>query len=108
MSILDAKSFLVIDELGIDPLRDKSHDAVNSIPVYTWYTVRPEESNNAPLLSYNVYSNPGYWRYIMMYNGILDMFALTEGMRLKIPSQQLLVSVLNNILISTEVKTFRI
>lgn len=108
MSILEASSFLVIDELGIDPLRDKSHNAIASIEAYTWHTVQTEEQHNAPLLSYNVYSNPGYWRYILMYNGILDMFELTAGLRIKIPSQQLVVSVLNNARVDTAVRTVRI
>lgn len=98
MSITEARSFLVIDELGIDPLRDKSYEAIQTVQAFTWYTVKPEEQHNAPLLSYNVYLNPEYWRIILVYNGILDMFALKEGMRIKIPAHQLVVSALNNLL----------
>lgn len=95
--ITDAKTFTVVDELGIDPLRDKSYDAILSVSQYTWYTVKSEERHNGPLLSYNVYNNPDYWRVIMVYNGIIDMFALKEGMRIKIPAHQMIVSALNNI-----------
>lgn len=108
MSILEASTFQVVDELGIDPLRDKSHDAVMSVRNYTWYKVRLEEENNGPLLSYNVYSNPDYWRYLMMYNHILDMFEIKSGMRIKVPAHQELVSALNNILIDRDVRTVRI
>ncbi len=108
MTILDASTFTVVDELGIDPLRDKSHTSVMRVANYSWHTVDMTEEHNAPLLAYNVYSNPGYWRYIMMYNGILDMFALKAGMRIKIPAQQELVSHLNSALIEKEVRTTRI
>lgn len=110
MTILEASSFLVVDEYGIDPLRDKSHDAVMSVRNYTWHVVKPEERHNAPLIAYNAYSNPEYWRYIMMYNGIMDMFEIKEGMRLRIPAQQTLVSLLNDVLAirPNTVKTVRI
>ena len=97
-TIVEASSFLVIDELGIDPLRDKSYEAITNVQQFSWHTVKPEEQHNAPLLSYNVYQNPDYWRIILIYNAILDMFALKEGMRIKIPAHQLVVSALNNIL----------
>lgn len=108
MSILEAATFQVVDELGIDPLRDKSYDAVMAVRNYTWHTVELAEENNGPLLSYNVFSNPDYWRYIMMFNGLLDMFEIKAGMRLKIPAHQELVSQLNNTLIDRDVRTVRI
>lgn len=110
MSITEASTFIVVDELGIDPLRDPSFDAIMSVRQFSWHTVAPQEQHNGPLLSYNVYDNPEYWRVIMIYNGIIDMFELKSGMRIKIPAHQMIVSALNNILAERprQVRTARI
>ncbi len=100
-SITEAKTFSVIDELGVDPLRDKSYDAIASIQEFQYYTVKPEEQFNMPLLAYNVYLNEDYWRVIMIYNGIADMFAVKEGLRIKIPALGLVATALNNVLVET-------
>lgn len=96
--ITQAKTFAVIDELGVDPLRDKSFDAITSIKSYTYHKVQPEEQHNMLLIAYNVYLNEEYWRILMIYNGIADMFALKEGMRIKIPALALITSALTNVL----------
>lgn len=91
-------TFQVIDELGIDPLRNEAYDAVQSVVAYSLYTVKPQEEHNMILLSYNVYSNENYWWAIMMYNGIADMFAVKAGMRIKIPEFGSMVTALTNLL----------
>lgn len=96
--ISQAKTFAVIDEFGVDPLRDKSFDAITSIKSFTYHTVKPEEQYNMPLISYKAYLNEEHWRVLMIYNGIADMFALKEGMRIKVPALTLVASALNRIL----------
>lgn len=98
VDITQAKTFAVIDELGIDPLRDKSFEAIRNVPNFTYYTVGAGEQYNMPLIAYNVYLNEEYWRVIQIYNDIADMFAVKEGMRIKIPNLALVVSALNGIL----------
>lgn len=99
--ITQAKTFAVIDELGIDPLRDKSFDAIIGIKNFRYHKVQPEEQHNMPLIAYNVYLNEEYWRVLMIYNGIADMFTLKSGMRIKIPALALITSALTNILAET-------
>lgn len=77
--------FLTIDELGIDPLRDKSIDAIMEVKSFEFYTVRSDEQKNAPLLAFNVYRNETYWWHILVYNKLDDMFELKVGMQLRIP-----------------------
>lgn len=96
--ITQAKTFSVIDELGVDPLRDQSFDAIIGIKNFKYYVVLPEEQHNMPLIAYRAYLNEEYWRVLMIYNGIADMFALKEGMRIKIPALGLITSALTNIL----------
>lgn len=96
--ITQAKTFAVIDELGIDPLRDKSFDAIIGIRNFKYHTIAAEEQHNMPLVAYNVYLNEEYWRVLMIYNGIADMFALKMGQRIKIPALALVTSALANIL----------
>lgn len=94
-----AKVFAVIDELGVDPLRDKSFDAIASVDDFTWHVIQPEEEHNGPLLAYNLYLNENYWRMLLIYNNIPDMFMLKAGMRIKKPSLALVSSALNDVLI---------
>lgn len=77
--------FLTIDELGIDPLRDKAIDAILAVRSFEFYTTRSEEAKNAPLLAYNVYRNEKYWWHILVYNRIDDMFELKGGTQIRIP-----------------------
>lgn len=108
--ITKAITFAVIDELGIDPLRDRSYEAITSIQEYRYHVVQPEEQFNAPLIAYNVYLNEEYWRVLLIYNGIADMFALKEGMRIKIPALSLVASALTYLLAeqSNRIATVRI
>lgn len=96
--ITRARTFAVIDEFGVDPLRDKSFEAIRGVTSFQYYTVKAGEQFNLPLIAYNAYLNEEYWRVIQIYNDIADMFAVKEGMRLKIPNLALVVSALNGIL----------
>jgi len=91
-------SFAVVDELGIDPLREGFYDAVANVQSFSYYIVDSGEEFNAPLISYNAYLNESYWRAILVYNGIADMFALKEGLRIKIPALGELASALSTLL----------
>lgn len=102
VDITKASTFAVIDELGFDPLRDRSFDAIHSVTAYTFHKVAPEEQHNAPLLAYNVYLNEDYWRVILVYNNIADMFALKEGMRIKIPALSMIATRLTGLLNETQ------
>lgn len=81
----DHSMFLVIDELGIDPLRDKAIDAILAVKSFEFYTIKSEEQKNGPLLSYNVYRNEKFWWHILVYNKLDDMFELKTGMKFRIP-----------------------
>lgn len=96
--ITKAKTFAVIDELGIDPLRDKSFDAIMGITNFKYHVIAAEEEHNMPLVAYNEYMNEEYWRVLMIFNGIADMFALKAGNRIKIPALALITTALNNVL----------
>jgi hypothetical protein len=77
--------FLVIDELGIDPLRDKAIDAIKETIGYEFYVVKSGEQHNSPLIAYNVYRDEKYWWHIQVYNDIDDMFDIKTGTQIKIP-----------------------
>lgn len=77
--------FLVIDELGIDPLRDKAIDAIKETIGFEFYKVKSGERNNSPLISFNVYQDEKFWWHIQVYNDIDDMFEIKAGMQIKIP-----------------------
>jgi hypothetical protein len=108
VTITKASAFAVIDELGVDPLRDKSFDAIHKVQSFQWYLIKAEEEHNGPLIAYNVGLNEHYWRLIMMYNDIPDMFSLKAGMRIKIPSFALISSALNDVLTDYPERTVRI
>ena len=86
MSTAYHSTFLVIDEHGIDPVRDKSYNAILETVAHSTHTVTPSERHNAPLISYNEYRDERYWWCILVYNGIDDMFSIQPGMVLKIPN----------------------
>lgn len=93
-SILTRAEHVVVDQLGMDPLRDKSYENIRSIQDWTHYTVSDSDKFNAPLISYNLYDTPDLWWAILVYNGIPDMFALVPGLRLRIPNQNAIISAL--------------
>ena len=101
----DHSVFLVIDELGIDPLRDKAIEAIQKVESFSMYEVKAHEQHNAPLLAYNVYRNENYWWHILIYNALDDMWELKAGMRIKIPDMNAMVTRLTSALTANKPKT---
>ena len=92
--MLDRVDYVVVDELGMDPLRDKRFDAVSSVVSYELFTVTEATKHNAPLISDLFYRTIDFWTDILYYNGYADNFALEEGTRIKIPNINELTSAL--------------
>jgi hypothetical protein len=85
--LYDQREFTRVDEYGIDPLLDDSYDAIYAVTSYATYTVNAQEKFNPALISWNVYNGTiRWWRHIMVYNGIDDVWDITEGRRIKIPN----------------------
>ena len=95
MSISRRTTHVVVDSLGMDPLRDKSFERIQAIQSWTPYTVTDSEQFNAPLIAYNVYDNEELWWAVLIYNGIPDAFMLKSGTRLRVPDLNSLLSVLS-------------
>ncbi len=94
---LDIKERLfhsVVDEMGIDPLRDSSWDAIQTITQYTEHVVTQDEERNTPLIAFEYYGDVKYWWIIQVYNGLPDMFGVKTGTRLKLPNASLVLSAL--------------
>lgn len=84
--LYDQREFTKVDEYGIDPLLDDSYDAVYAVSSSIPYTVKAEEKFNPALISYNVYNGTiMWWRHIMVYNGIDDVWDIVENLRIRIP-----------------------
>lgn len=88
-----------VDELGMDPLRDTSFDAIMSVQRYTTFTVTKEYENNAARISYLFYSTVNLWYAVLYYNKLADNWAIVEGMELRIPNQNELTSALNSVIV---------
>lgn len=80
------RTFAVIDELGVDPLRDKSIDAILAIEDFNWFEVDQSCEFNLPLIADLHYSDANLWWVILIYNGITDAFYVTRGTRLRMPN----------------------
>jgi len=85
MSLYDQREFISVDEFGIDPLLDDSYDAITGTTSYRDYTVNAMEQFNPGLISYNVYRTPKWWRAVMVYNGYVDIWEITEGAKIRVP-----------------------
>lgn len=102
MSLTLRRGHVVVDELGMDPLRDRSFDAIHRVQSWRPYTVTDSDKYNAPLIAYNVYENTELWWAILAYNGIPDAFALKPGTRLRIPDINQLMSALADVSASSK------
>jgi hypothetical protein len=98
----------VVDELGSDPLRDPSFDAIQKVTSYTYFSIDESLENNAAKISSMVYGTNAYWWAILAYNGIPDNFSLKRGMRLRIPNLNELTSALSNVDIVNTTRTVEI
>lgn len=104
----DHSEFLIIDELGIDPLRDKAIEAIQAVQLFTTYTIKSSERYNAPLIALNKYRNEKFWWHIMVYNDIDDMWEIKPGMVIKIPDMNEMVTRLTKALDVQTTSTVRI
>jgi len=106
MSATQRIDYVVVDELGMDPLRDRSFDAVYSVNNYQYYTVDSMTEANAALISDICYNTTDLWWAILAYNKIADNFQLKTGMRIMIPNVNELTSALaklNNVQKTTRI-----
>ena len=85
MPVFDQREFVSVDEFGIDPLLDESYDAIAGTTSFRNYTVSTTEQFNPGLIAYNAYRNVKWWRAIMVYNGFIDIWEITENTKIKIP-----------------------
>jgi len=86
MALYDQREFVRVDAYGLDPLLDTSYEAIEGITSYSSYTVNDMEQYNPGLISYNVYRTIKWWRAIMVYNGIDDIWDIKQGMKIRIPN----------------------
>lgn len=102
------KQYAKIDDLGIDPLKDHSFEAIGAIEEWSIHTVTEEETGNTPLIAYNYYGDPDLWWVIQHFNAVFDPHTeVTPGVQLRIPVYATVVSELSR-LSQTKPKTFRI
>ncbi len=79
-------TYAVIDELGVDPLRDESFDTIKGINTFTTMTVDESTEFNLPRIADSVYGDANWWWIILVYNDIPDAFYVKRGMRLRLPN----------------------
>jgi hypothetical protein len=94
------RTFMVVDELGVDPLRDRSIDAILSVTRWVWFEVDQTTEFNLPLIADKVYSEPDWWWIILIYNGLTDAFQVKRGIRLKVPAAPDITSALSTTLMT--------
>lgn len=95
--ITKRRTFAVIDELGVDPLRDKSIDAILNVQNFEWFQVDQSNEFNLPLIADLHYADADLWWIILIYNGIPDAFYVTRGTRLRMPNMAELTSLLSDV-----------
>lgn len=98
---MERVTHVIIDELGIDPLRDRSWQAIRDITDYSEYVVTQTEENNIPLISHKMYGDMRLWWIIQVYNGIADPFTVKSGTVLRIPAYNSISSTLVDLQIET-------
>jgi hypothetical protein len=84
--LYDQREFVQVDAYGIDPLLDVSYEAIEGVETFTTHTVNAMEQFNPGLISYNAYRTIKWWRAIMVYNGLDDIWEITQGAKIKIPN----------------------
>jgi nucleoid-associated protein YgaU len=84
----------IVDELGMDPLRDDSFVALQSIRDATLYNVSESDEFNLPLISFRTYGDAEMWWVILVYNRMADVFSVCKGTTLRIPNYSKVISLL--------------
>lgn len=85
MSLTNQSTFITVDEFGPDPLSDESYDAILAVKSSTPYTITAPEQFNPALTSFENYRTGVWWRAILIYNNIDDVWDYKEGMKIRIP-----------------------
>lgn len=96
------RTFATVDELGVDPLRDKSIDAILSVQRWQYFEVDQSMEFNLPLIAERFYSEPNWWWVILVYNGITDSFYVKRGTRLRMPAAADVTSALSSALLDVD------
>lgn len=97
MNLSQRQTHVVVDSLGMDPLRDKSFEAIQSITDYSRYTVSDTDAYNAPLIAHKMYENKDLWWVILIYNGMPDAFRLSSGTQIRVPAINNVITALSDI-----------
>lgn len=82
----DQREFASVDEYGMDPLLDDSYAAILAVSSSTSYTVKAQDQYNPALIAFTQYRDVRWWRAIMIYNRLDDLWDLKEGMRIALPN----------------------
>lgn len=82
----EQRDFMSVDEFGFDPLLDQSYEAIEGVSSYQTQTVKAQEEFNPGLISFNYYRDVRWWRAIMVYNAIEDIWDIKAGMKVLIPN----------------------
>lgn len=86
---------VLVDELGVDPLRDTMFDAIMSVETYSTFVVTKRFEFNPQAISDLQYGTVDLWPAILYYNKLADNWALVEGLEIRIPATNELTSALN-------------
>lgn len=89
------------DQYGIDPLRDKVIPLLTQITTYTPHVVSQSERGAPDLIAYRRYGTEKLWWIILAYNGIASYKDVIEGVTLKIPTLNSVISVLTEKAVSS-------
>lgn len=85
MPVYNQREFVRVDEFGLDPLLDESYEAIEGVTSSTVHVVTVTEQFNPGLISWNMYRTANWWRAIMVYNGMSDIWEITAGTEIRIP-----------------------
>lgn len=86
---------LTIDIYGIDPLKDKSFQAIHDMKSTKTHLVKSDEVGRPDLISYREYKTTVLWWAILIHNGITYPLDILENTVLKIPDFSNLNTVVN-------------
>lgn len=82
----DQREFITVDEYGPDPLLDDSYAAIMAVQSSSTYTVKPQDQYNPALIAFVEYRDVRWWRAIMIYNRLSDLWDLKTGMKIQLPN----------------------
>lgn len=81
----EQRDFMRVDEYGFDPLLDQSYEAIEGVTTYQTQTVNAQQEFNPGLISFVYYRDVRWWRAIMVYNAIEDIWDIKANMKIRIP-----------------------